>query len=246
MNQNRRLVRELEDIGRIRLSENFFLRDFLHSEIAAVYGIINVPDDLDLAVRAGSRLCQDLLEPLQCKFGKVCIRSGYRSRQLNELGHRLRLGCASNQRNFGGHIWDCLDADGRIGATATIVIPWFVRFLERGGDWRAMAWFIHDHLPYSYMCFYPKLGAFNLQWKEEPELKIMSWREPRGILFRPGMKPDRIGGRADYPNFPEWACSASLQTANCTSLAAKANDAALSSTQSNQSSFSAQRRSAPR
>src|SRR5688572_13946403 len=100
MNEKQKFVRQLEDIGRIRLSQNFFLRDFLHSEIAAVYGIINVPDDLDLAVAAGRRLCTELLEPLHATFGKVCVRSGYRSRELNALGHRLRLGCASNAYNY--------------------------------------------------------------------------------------------------------------------------------------------------
>lgn len=117
-------VRYLEDIGRIRLSPNFFFRDFLHSEIAAAFGIVNQPDDLDLAIEAGTHLCQKLLEPLHATFGKVCVRSGYRSRQLNALGHRLRLGCASNERNYAGHIWDCRDRAGRTGATATIVIPW--------------------------------------------------------------------------------------------------------------------------
>src|SRR3546814_10163209 len=145
-----KLSRYLEDIGRIRLSTNFFVRDFLHSEIAAAFGIVNRPDDLGLAVEAGTRLCHELLEPLHATFGKVCIRSGYRSRELNALGHRLRLGCASNAYNFAGHIWDARDAEGRIGATATVVIPWFVDRLEQGQDWRSMAWWVHDHLPYSY------------------------------------------------------------------------------------------------
>lgn len=188
MHDYRRKVRQLEDLGRVRLSPNFFFRDFLHSEIAAVYSIVNQPDDIDLAIEAGSRLCQELLEPLHATFGKVCVRSGYRSRQLNALGHKLRLGCASNAYNYAGHIWDARDAEGRMGATATIVIPWFVDYLEQGGAWQAMAWFIHDHLPYSYLCFYPRLGAFNIQWREQPERKIMSWRHPKGILYQADME----------------------------------------------------------
>lgn len=203
MHERAKLTRHLEDIGRIRLSPNFFFRDFLHSEIASAFGIVNQPDDIELATAAGSRLCQELLEPLHATFGKVCIRSGYRSRQLNALGHKLRLGCASNDRNFASHIWDARDADGRMGATATIVIPWFVDFLENGGDWRAMAWFVHDHLPYSHMCFYPRLGAFNLQWREQPERKIMSWRQPKGLLFRRGMEDLFSGIPRDHSPFPE-------------------------------------------
>jgi hypothetical protein len=188
MHEGAKLTRYLEDIGRIRLSPNFFFRDFLHSEIASAFGIVNQPDDLDLAIEAGARLCNELLEPLHATFGKVCIRSGYRSRQLNALGQRFRLGCASNANNYAGHIWDARDAKGRMGATATIVIPWFVDYLDNGGDWRAMAWWVHDNLPYSYMCFFPKLGAFNVQWREEPERKIMSWRHPKGMLHQPGQE----------------------------------------------------------
>jgi hypothetical protein len=203
MQERANLTRYLEEIGRIRLSPNFFFRDFLHSEIAAAFGIANHPDDLDLAIEAGTRLCHELLEPLHATFGKVCIRSGFRSRQVNALGHRLRLGCASNAYNFAGHIWDARDTKGRMGATATIVIPWFVDHLDGGGDWRAMAWWVHDHLPYSYMCFYPRLGAFNLQWREQPERKIMSWRQPKGILFHAGRESLFDDNSACYSMFPE-------------------------------------------
>ena len=210
MNEHRRLVGQLEELGRIRLSPNFFLRDFLHSEIAAVYSIVNQPDDIDLAVAAGSRLCHELLEPLHATFGKVCVRSGYRSRQLNALGHKLRLGCASNAYNYAGHIWDARDAEGRIGATATIVIPWFVDYLKKGGAWQAMAWFIHDHLPYSYLCFYPRLGAFNIQWREQPERKIMSWRHPKGILQQLGQEVLFRDRAAAYGSFPKFVISPPL------------------------------------
>jgi hypothetical protein len=187
------------------LSPNFFFRDFLHSEIAAAFGIVNQPDDLELATAAGSRLCSELLEPLHATFGKVCIRSGYRSRSLNALGHRLRLGCASNEQNYASHIWDARDAHGRMGATATIVIPWFVDYLETGGDWRSIAWYIHDHLPYSYLCFYPRLGAFNIQWREEPARRIMSWRQPKG-MFLDGERTDLFSAyERRYDGFPPFA-----------------------------------------
>ncbi|MEE4346540.1 MAG: hypothetical protein V2I53_07090 [Paracoccaceae bacterium] len=57
-------VRALDDLGRVRLSPSFYMRDFLHSEVAAFHGIPNIPDDPDLAIAAGRRLCADLLEPL--------------------------------------------------------------------------------------------------------------------------------------------------------------------------------------
>ena len=57
-------VRSLEQLGRVRLSSSFFLRDFLHSEIADFHGIPNIPDAPDLAIAAGRELCERLLEPL--------------------------------------------------------------------------------------------------------------------------------------------------------------------------------------
>lgn len=184
----RKRVRWLEDFGRTRLSQHFFLRDFLHSEIAQVFGLLNVPDNPPLAIEAGRHLCEELLEPLKGTFGDIRIRSGYRSPEVNSIGNRYRLGCASNEQNYAGHIWDRRDGAGRMGATATVVIPWFADRYEKGVDWRALAWWIHDHLPYSYMCFYPKLAAFNIQWREEPERRITSWVEPRGVLTRQGMR----------------------------------------------------------
>lgn len=201
-NDRRKQVRFLEELGRSRLSKHFFLRDFLHSEIAQIFGILNVPADPELAIAAGSKLCEELLEPLKSTFGDVRIRSGYRSPELNALGHRLRLGCASNTRNRAAHIWDQRDAAGRMGATATVVIPWFADQLGQGADWRSMGWWIHDHLPYSYMCFYPKLGAFNIQWREEPERKILSWAHPRGKLTQPGMANHGGEHASFYVGFP--------------------------------------------
>lgn len=188
VDENRGRVRWLEEIGRIRLSQHFFLRDFLHSEIAQVYHLLNVPDDVDHAVVVGRKLCGELLEPLRATFGDVRIRSGYRSRELNALGNWLRLGCASNAANYAGHIWDACDGDGRKGATATIVIPWFADYVAAGGDWRAMAWWIHDYLPYSSLCFFTRLAAFNIRWREDPEQRITSWTRPLGVLTQRGAR----------------------------------------------------------
>lgn len=76
-------MRGLENFGRMRLSKHFYMRDFLMSEISAFHGIPNVPDDPDQAIRHGRRLCEELLDPLEETFGRIAIRSGYRSAALN-------------------------------------------------------------------------------------------------------------------------------------------------------------------
>lgn len=198
-------MRALEDLGRVRLSRSFFLRDFLHSEIADFYGMTNIPDDPALAIEAGSRLCDELLEPLQATFGRIAIRSAYRSAAVNAFGHRHGLSCASNARNHASHIWDRRDARGFMGATATVVVPWFADRYARGADWRSMAWWIHDHLPYGHMQFFPKLAAFNIGWHERPRRRIDSFVAPRGCLTRPGMANHDGSHARFYRGFPKLA-----------------------------------------
>ncbi len=148
------------------------MRDFLYSEIANLHGIPNIPDDPDLAIAAGTCLCTEPLEPLQEVFGRIAIRSAYRSPAVNGFGceqqkaGKAGYSCASNEANYASHIWDRRDAEGCMGATACIVIPSFADRYETGVDWRQMAWWIHDHLPYSAMYFFPKRAAFNITWHE--------------------------------------------------------------------------------
>jgi len=181
-------VKSLETLGRVRLSKSFFMRDMLYSEIANFYGMPNIPDDPDLAIAAGRKLCEELLEPLQDKFGRISLRSAYRSPSVNKFGNDNNLSCASNEANFGHHIWDKRNEDGEMGATATIVVNSFIPYYERTGDWPALAWWIHDHLPYSRLFFFPKLAAFNIQWHENPVRRIDSYVKPKGCLTKPGME----------------------------------------------------------
>lgn len=138
-------------------------------------------------MRVGSQLCTHLLEPLQEAFGRIHVRSGYRSPEVNAFGNQNKLNCASNEKNYASHIWDYPDPDGHFGATACIVVPSLIDYLEHGGSWTALAWWIHDHLPYSSIYFFSKLGAFNIGWHENPVRRIDSYAAPQGCLTRPGM-----------------------------------------------------------
>jgi hypothetical protein len=198
-------VEALSEFGRARLSKSFFMRDFLFSDIAALHGFSNVPQDPDLAIAAGTKLCTELLEPLQDVFGRIAVRSAYRSAEVNGFGNQMQrekkkgYNCASNESNYGHHIWDRRDAAGHMGATACIVIPAFYDAFPAEGDWQKLAWWIHDHLPYSTLYFFPKLWAVNIQWRENPERKIDSYTAPRGRLTDPS-KPN-FGGSHET----EWA-----------------------------------------
>lgn len=195
----------LETLGRVRLSRHFFMRDFLYSEIGSFHQIQNVPDNPVLTIANGRAFCETLLDPLEETFGRVAVRSGYRSRALNQYGNDHRLNCARNDNPLECHIWDWADGDEAV-AGASIVIPWFADQYDQGRDWRDLAWWMHDHLDYSEIWFFPKLCAFNLVWRPMPRRRIDSYIAPRGSLLKPGATPAESSAdrRARYSDFPRF------------------------------------------
>jgi len=193
----------LETFGRVRLSRHFFMRDFMYSEISGFHGQPNIPDDPDLAIENGRAFCTSLLDPLEETFGRIAVRSGYRSAALNAYGNRRKLNCAANDNPIECHIWD-RGAGAQAIAGASIVVPWFADQYDQGRDWRDLAWWVHDHLPYSEMWFFPKLAAFNLTWRPEPQRSISSYIAPRGMLLRGGKSPSEplAQRRTRYKDFP--------------------------------------------
>ena len=197
-------VKSLEEFGRARLSQSFYMRDFLYSEISNFYAIPNIPDDPDTAIAACTALCEELLEPLNYTFGRISIFSGYRSPLVNQTGNEKELNCASNKSNYAGHIFDYKDADGHMGATVSVVIPWFADKYEQGADWRSLAWWIHDNLPHCGLYFFPSLCAFNITWREtNKEKTIHSYIAPKGCLTKQGMANYESDHADAYPGFPE-------------------------------------------
>ena len=197
----KRLMEALENLGRVRLSESFFMRDFMYSEISATHGIPNVPSDPELAIQAGKGLCTALLEPPRDIFGHIAIRSAFRSFVVNKYGCEHKMKCAENKANYGKHIWDVRDGDKLMGATACIVVPRFIDsdWYQKTHDWKPLAWFIHDQgdekLPYSEMCFYPKNAAFNLTWREkERRREVRSYPGPPGGKLLTGPNCDNYDG----------------------------------------------------
>lgn len=186
-------VKTLEDLGRVPLSKSFFMRDFLYSEISQIERIPNIPDDPDLAIEVGAKLCTEILEPIQDRFGRICIRSAYRSSTVNAKGaeNKNQYGCSQNKANFARHIWDVKDATQHMGAMACIVVSSFIPYFKRTGDWEAMAWWVHDNVPaYSEMEFFTRtpLLAFNIGWHQVPPKSIHAWAPTRRCLTRPGME----------------------------------------------------------
>ncbi len=195
----------LETLGRVRLSKYFFMREFLYSEISNFHEHANIPENPDLAIEVGRAFCTELLDPLHETFGCVTVRSGYRSPSLNTYGNENKLNCARNDYPGECHIWDRGEGDQRIGG-ASIVIPWFAGQYAQGRDWRDLAYWIHDHIPYSEQWYFPKLAAFNLTWEPRPRRTISSYIAPRGKLLAAGAEPEetlrqRQSRYADFPPF---------------------------------------------
>ena len=177
----------LEKLGRVRLSDHFFMREMLYSSIGDYFGLPNYPEEPELAVKAGTELCQTLLEPLREKFGHVVVRSAYRSPTVNKYGNENKLNCSSNENSAADHIWDLRDKQGNMGACATIQIPKFMDNVTSTQQWTSLAWWIHDHLPYHSQFYFNSNGTLNLGWRENPERWIRSYVTPKGYLTKEGM-----------------------------------------------------------
>lgn len=196
------LYSELEDLGRRRLSTSFFMRDFLYSEIANARALTNIPKDVELALKNGRVLCEELLEPLTQAFGRVCVRSGYRSETVNSEGHAAgNMNCASNESNFGAHIWDVRNDLTGHGAMACVVIPVVADLEDKNPEiWKELGYWIHDYLPaYRTVWFFSKLCAFNIGWSEKGE-KIIR-RQGNSTLYNEakGQRVTAFGPEA-YPS----------------------------------------------
>lgn len=103
-------VATLNDLGRVQLSKTYYMREFLYSEIGNLHGIPNIPENPDLAIEVGKRICEDLLEPLQDRFGRIAIRSAYRTKQVNGFGNeqmranKKGYACLKRSQLSGPHI----------------------------------------------------------------------------------------------------------------------------------------------
>ena len=207
-------VAELTALGRVRLSEHFFMREMLYSEVGNHHGMPNVPEDPDLAIEAGTKLCERVLEPLHRAFGGIVVRSAYRSPTLNDFCCRRgketgdnAYYCSDNTYGAARHIWDLRDADGHMGATASVIVPWYLNRFEKTGDFAPLGWWIRDHVEhYAEALFYPWLCAFNIRWYEGPTDQMICRDAPglaeEEVLTRRGMA-NFDGDHSDqYPGFP--------------------------------------------
>ena len=204
-------VAALTELGRVQLSPHFFMRDMLYSEVANFHGMPNIPEDPKLAIEAGRNLAGKILEPLHEAFGAVTVRSAYRSPSVNGFcNERFKAGerayfCSDNAYNRARHIWDRRDAAGFMGATASIVIPWYLPRYAETQDPRPLAWWIRDHVPdYDSMQFYPWLCAFNIRWYEgesDQSITLSDGLESE-VLTRKDMANFAGDHREFYPGFP--------------------------------------------
>ena len=212
-------VADLTELGRTRLSEHFFMREMLYSEVGNFHGMSNIPDDPELAVHVGTQIAENLLEPLKRAFGHVAVRSAYRSPGLNQFCHDRHneltargitdgaYYCSDNTYSASRHIWEQRDANGHCGGTVSPVIPWYLERYEQTGDASPLAWWIRDNLPdYAEIIFIPWMCAFNIRWYEgEPTKSIYidhGALEAETPLTEPGMANFEGDHSDQYQGFP--------------------------------------------
>ena len=97
----------------MKLSQNFYLSEFLKSNTATRRGIKNIPTERHIEQMV--KLCDNILQPLRNMLGyAVNISSGYRSKALNEA-----IGGSLTSQHSKGQAAD-LDNDVYSGSNAEI------------------------------------------------------------------------------------------------------------------------------
>lgn len=89
----------VENIDNDQLTKHFSLSEMLRSGTAIRFGIRNVPTEKEIEnLRA---LCQNVLEPLRRRYGRIIITSGFRCKELND-----RVGGVKNSQHLLGEAAD--------------------------------------------------------------------------------------------------------------------------------------------
>ena len=115
----------------MKLSENFYLNEFLKSNVAMRRNLSNEPNVKH--IEQMQKLCQNLLQPIRDCLGPIGINSGFRSEELNKAiggAHKYINGVYTatsqhcrgqaadlryidvNKRLNNKAIWDCVIACG--------------------------------------------------------------------------------------------------------------------------------------
>lgn len=119
-----------------QLSKHFTLWEMVRSGTAIKMNIMNEPGEDE--VRALCALCENVLEPLRCRFGAITITSGYRCEKLNKA-----VGGVVNSQHTRGEAVDI-----------------FVPSVETG---RKYFDFICNHTPFDQLIWEPR-GSRNPRW----------------------------------------------------------------------------------
>lgn len=161
-------VNQLANFGRVQLSPSFFMRDFLYSEM---------PPHPTPSRDSYTNRHNALPESPWAATGSLWTYKHKVGLPLNAKGaeNRNQYRCASNERNYARHIWDYPDEQGNYGVMACVVVNSYLPHYEATKDWKTLANWIENNIPeYLEMCFYPKLCAFNISWRQKPKKSIKS------------------------------------------------------------------------
>ena len=131
------------------------------------------------------------LEPLWARFGRISIRSAYRSPAVNDFGNKHNLNCGQQRKQLCRPHLGPARRRGPHGRDApAIVVHAFLPYYQRTGHWEAIAWWVHDHLPYDEHGILPQTRRLQRAAGATARRcsRIYSYIPPRrGLLTKPGM-----------------------------------------------------------
>ena len=189
----------LDALVKVRLSNNFILRDFLYSTECAALGLSNYPENPETVIRAGRELCERLLEPILAYFGRFAITFGYQCRQGVEAkwSEKMRQ---EKRRSSSPHQWDRGTFGNEVYARVDIlpfcVEDGLVSKMEFGH------WLMH-HLDVDLLMMWKKANICCISISPKPRRVWFEWGDP--ALGQP--RREYFFGshywQNIYPNLPE-------------------------------------------
>ena len=93
------------------------------------------------------------------------------------------------------------------GATASVIVPWYLERYAETDDSRPLGWWIADNVEhFAEAIFFPWLCSFNIRWYEGPSDKAIKYDSPEQrediVLTRRGMDGFDRDHSDQYPGFP--------------------------------------------
>jgi hypothetical protein len=111
-------------LSKVKVSNNFFMRDFLLTCRDSQLGITNLPDDEAFVINSAKALARRVLDPVIGEFGPITVTYGYINRAISDVVSPSKKGAKKSMP----HNWDRGTFGNSIYARVDFIVNRFISF----------------------------------------------------------------------------------------------------------------------